>query len=89
MEEGREKGSGDGFIMDPCLVSLVAADYHGYKLVKHDLLGPHTHRCSQKRSQNGNSQFDSLSSASQLCETVSSVSLRIFKYSWGGLRVSF
>ena len=43
MEEGREKGSGDGFIMDPCLVSLVAADYHGYKLVKHDLLGPHTH----------------------------------------------
>ena len=22
--------------MDPCLVSLVAADYHGYKLLKHD-----------------------------------------------------
>ena len=47
MEEGREKGSGDGFIMDPCLVSLVAADYHGYKQVKHDppssWLGPHTH----------------------------------------------
>ena len=35
MDEGREKGSGDGFIMDPCLVSLVAADYHGYKPVKH------------------------------------------------------
>ena len=38
MDEGREKGSGDGFIMDPCLVSPLAAGYHGYKVVKHEVL---------------------------------------------------
>ena len=37
MDEGREKGSGDGFIMDPCLVSPLAAGYHGYKVVKHEV----------------------------------------------------
>ena len=42
MEEEGEKGSGDGFIMDPCLVSLVAADYHGYKPVKHHHLSSST-----------------------------------------------
>ena len=38
MYERREKGSDDGFIMDPCLVSPLAAGYHGYKVVKHEVL---------------------------------------------------
>ena len=44
MYERREKGSDDGFIMDPCLVSPLAASYHGYKVVKHEVLR-HTESC--------------------------------------------